>query len=695
MGLDTVSERRNCCKDRKIPKVVSTSNRLGSKVQKNDDKGKPTQRNYVVKNQKGDFSRSGTSNFLSPRKSMPSSLSRVTGNEELKRGSIYQSSESVRQMKKLGVLKGTRKIQSLRNSDSSLTFTIIDSLSRPNLKEVSPVTRKNGSILVSSKSCKISTSVGMNYIPPSSSELLHRPFRRPEDHSNAQSSSEGFLEICLDSKDVAGEPKLKCDRTSAPENDSNCLAEKDTLLKFSKSASVRVVMPEPSCQLESDPSKENSTAQISPLRKILHPTLKSKSLRNPSVTVAEPNGPTTIGSEGVKKNKTLRKSLLQDFSKIAHKAQCSEQLTKTEVSPVRTSPVHLHGLLRLESKHGMPFFELSLNDREDVLVAKTWRTDNAFNWVYTFYSISCKRKSNSSGWGPKVRNRESSMVGQMQASCYLCSEVRNAGSLDNSTVMEFVLYDTAHARKSVATQDQLTKDDGNSNLSAPWVSVNLHPHLEVAAIVVQVPFENKESLEGKIGNKVADAIPSSTVAANVKVITASGTHGLPNSDGGVPSPLLKRWRSSGGCDCGGWDMACPVAVFDNSSARDVADSSFIATQWPLQLFAQGAKEEVPALTMTFIEEGQYSVDFHAQLSTLQAFAICVALMNNREVSIAVGQESYSHSLHCKSLKSLLQEEVRILVEAVAEEEKRNVVRRKEGNLPYLAFKPPFSPIGRV
>lgn len=503
MGLDTVSERRNCCKDRKIPKVVSTSNRLGSKVQKNDDKGKPTQRNYVVKNQKGDFSRSGTSNFLSPRKSMPSSLSRVTGNEELKRGSIYQCSESVRQMKKLGVLKGTRKIQSLRNSDSSLTFTIIDSLSRPNLKEVSSVTRKNGSILVSSKSCKISTSVGMNYIPPSSSELLHRPFRRPEDHSNAQSSSEGFLEICLDSKDVAGEPKLKCDRTSAPENDSNCLAEKDTLLKFSKSASVRVVMPEPSCQLESDPSKENSKAQISPLRKILHPTLKSKSLRNPSVTVAEPNGPTTIGSEGVKKNKTLHKSLLQDFSKIAHKAQCSEQLTKTEVSPVRTSPVHLHGLLRLERKHGMPFFELSLNDREDVLVAKMWRTDNAFNWVYTFYSISCKRKSNSSGWGTKVRNRESSMVGQMQASCYLCSEVRNAGSLDNSTVMEFVLYDTAHARKSVATQDQLTKEDGNSDLSAPWVSVNLHPHLEVAAIVVQVPFENKESLEGKIGNKVS------------------------------------------------------------------------------------------------------------------------------------------------------------------------------------------------
>lgn len=87
-------------------------------------------------------------------------------------------------------------------------------------------------------------------------------------------------------------------------------------------------------------------------------------------------------------------------------------------------------------------------------------------------------------------------------------------------------------------------------------------------------------------NQVADSIPNNTAPGNVKVITASGTHGLPNSEEGVPSPLLKRWRSSGGCDCGGWDMACPVAVFDNSSAKNVADSSFMEKRQPLELFAQ-------------------------------------------------------------------------------------------------------------
>lgn len=104
---------------------------------------------------------------------------------------------------------------------------------------------------------------------------------------------------------------------------------------------------------------------------------------------------------------------------------------------------------------------------------------------------------------------------------------------------------------------------------------------------------------------------------------------------------------------------------------------------------------MPALTVTFIEEGQYSVDFHAQLSALQAFAICISLLHNTEVSTKLGQESCNHRLQCKSLKSLLQEEVRILVEAVAEEEKRKAEKRKEGMLPYLAFNPPFSPIGRV
>lgn len=36
-------------------------------------------------------------------------------------------------------------------------------------------------------------------------------------------------------------------------------------------------------------------------------------------------------------------------------------------------------------------------------------------------------------------------------------------------------------------------------------------------------------------------------------------------------------------------------------------------------------------------EGEYEVDFHAQLSTLQAFSICVSILHGTEATDAVGQ----------------------------------------------------------
>ncbi|KAM2549547.1 hypothetical protein TB1_013902 [Malus domestica] len=108
----------------------------------------------------------------------------------------------------------------------------------------------------------------------------------------------------------------------------------------------------------------------------------------------------------------------------------------------------------------MPFFEFSLECLKDVFVARTWKADNAINWVYTFHSIGSRKKSNASGWGLYDSDRDSSMVGQMQVSCYLCSELKD-GVFENSMVTEFVLYDIAHARQTCAAQEnsKCTPDD--------------------------------------------------------------------------------------------------------------------------------------------------------------------------------------------------------------------------------------------
>ncbi|XP_010241931.1 PREDICTED: uncharacterized protein LOC104586392 [Nelumbo nucifera] len=544
--------------------------------------------------------------------------------------------------------------------------------------------------------------------------------------------------------------------TSGPPSNGNDLMEGDTVCTFQKSSSTKVGMPHLPCRLENGPSKATPKGRFSPIRRMLDPIMKSKSHPSPSVSMAELGNLTTVEFPNMGRNQTLCKSLLNDLTKTVVKEESSAQFVNKYLrsSVVSSSPAHLHGLLKLEYKHGAPFFEFSLRNFEDVLMAKTWKANNAFNWVYTFHTMNGRKKKNSSGWGSRERHKEASMVGQMRVSCYLCSEIRNAGAFDNSMVTEFVLYDIGHATKSLAPEESSTcsldsikppkstgsgnlvkglsvdpnvvfdpakhklekqpasgSDGSNDSTPYPWAPADLHPNSEIAAIVIQVPFKKKDSFKDKQGvsGKVHsnlfefsmveqrnDGKQNSMKPANVKVVTATGIHGLPSTDNcGGPSPLLDRLRSGGHCDCGGWDMACPLLVFGNPPAQNVQDHQFMGSQQHLELFVQGAKDKMPALTIIAINEGQYSVDFHARLSTLQAFSICVAILHNAEVSTAVGQERNRQRLHSNSLKVLLEEEVRFLIEAVTGEEKRKFTKRKEEILPSSILNPPFSPIAQV
>lgn len=110
---------------------------------------------------------------------------------------------------------------------------------------------------------------------------------------------------------------------------------------------------------------------------------------------------------------------------------------------------------------------------------------------------------------------------------------------------------------------------------------------------------------------------------------------------------------------------------------------------------QGRKDKAPALTMTLKEDGQYSVDFHAQLSALQAFSICVAILHSMETSIVVGQENNVESLQSNILSVFVQDDIKGLLNAVREEKKQKVHKKVEQVFPSFVLNPPFSPIGRV
>ncbi|CAN6462460.1 unnamed protein product [Victoria cruziana] len=222
-------------------------------------------------------------------------------------------------------------------------------------------------------------------------------------------------------------------------------------------------------------------------------------------------------------------------------------------------------------------------------------------------------------------------------------------------------------------------------------------------MVIEVPLGKRECLKGKLKYDSVDhssTINHNTVildadnAANITVIIPGGIHGLPTSEAIYPSPLLDRWKTGGGCDCGGWDMACPIMTFDSHSSCNFNVFPFERNKQHLELFAQGCKEKVPALTINVIDKGLYSVSFHTKLSSLQAFAICVAVLHSSEISMPAGKENFQQKSVNNSLKALLEEDVKCSIETHPEDGKRKMSKRVDLQTNFM-LDPPISPIGRV
>ncbi|XP_058224685.1 uncharacterized protein LOC131333895 [Rhododendron vialii] len=469
------------------------------------------------------------------------------------------------------------------------------------------------------------------------------------------------------------DPKFRSNPNVGPISDGNGFQKRDGALISHESLSAKLALPHSPSQSESENSGPSSPkVQFRPFRKMLDPNIRG--------------------------NSTLRKSLPNDFSNTF---QLGSQFVKKDLSTsaVPSSPACLHGRLKLENKHGAPLFEFSLKSPKDLFVARTWKTDNGLNRVYTFHSFQNRRKSSaSSGWGLKDSKKASSMVGQMQESSYLCTELKDtAGAFNKSLATEFVLYDIAHARKSVAAHESPKKSSkSGKSPPGPWEPADLHPCLEIAAIVIQVPFRTGESLmfKGRVAKSDQQHQNLLDLSA-VNVVTPCGNHGLPSTDSLGPSPLLDRWRSGGGCDCGGWDNGCPLTVFGNPRIHSADDHRFMDNHPPLELFVQGSKENSPALRMRVTEQGWYSVDFHARLSPLQAFSICVAMLHCTKASIVVGPQIDNLLSKCNSPTVFTGEEVTNFLEAGQEKEKRKVSKKIEEIQPSVKLNPPFSPIARV
>lgn len=121
---------------------------------------------------------------------------------------------------------------------------------------------------------------------------------------------------------------------------------------------------------------------------------------------------------------------------------------------------------------------------------------------------------------------------------------------------------------------------------------------------------------------------------SITALVPADMHGLPKMKSCGPSPLIERWRFGGGCDCGGWDMGCALTLLHNRKQRrnsDLLETNSRAEDYnSLYVLSKGEREDTPALTMTAVADGLYSVSFQSQLTTLQVFSIVLSMLHSRE-----------------------------------------------------------------
>ncbi|PHT85554.1 hypothetical protein T459_07660 [Capsicum annuum] len=358
---------------------------------------------------------------------------------------------------------------------------------------------------------------------------------------------------------------------------------------------------------------------------------------------------------------------------------CSDQSCLSAAAPIS------QGMLQRRWKNGLPHYVFSIDGKKDVYAADLLKIDSPddkfLDYVYTFHSRPEGKKERG------FSARESHLVGKMTVSTSVTlsstkleiMETRFVvfGSMDqymdeiqtshtlrkNKRLAKKVtdVFRTSHSYK----QRSLSKFGGTNSIleDASWTpSVDMYddyyscgnalldqqipPNFELAAIVTRDPIYDrpKETETGGWGMKFLkksstgskNAPPQASMeccsrdtsdcSTSMDVIVPTGFHGGPRSRHVGPSSLLERWSSGGHCDCGGWDLGCPLTVLKTGNEA----SSLTTTSGDCQtfdLYLQGSKQSAPVMKISNIHDGLYYIHFHSTLSALQSFAIAAAFIH--------------------------------------------------------------------
>nr|GMD22431.1 uncharacterized protein LOC109156241 [Ipomoea batatas] len=380
-----------------------------------------------------------------------------------------------------------------------------------------------------------------------------------------------------------------------------------------------------------DKSSANGRSKSSPLRRLLDPLLKPRKSTSDHFT-----GSSEVDSTSRDRRSKSAPRQVESLTSRSMKVKLDLKGCKTiEVDnacpTAKHRPLRMQALFQVAVKNGVPLFKFAVENEGNILAATMKQvnspTKQKNNWIYSFCTIREMKKKGGNwanqGGKDKSRGYISSVIAQMKVSDAPFS-VSSQKSYCQSSIREFVLFATE------------TKESGQQ------IS-ELQPTHELAAIVVKLSHGSTRHLCSSAQQDLnsASAIESGSRGEvggcsgredfSMTVILPGGNHGLPGK--GEPSPLIERWKSGGSCDCGGWDLGCKLRVLANHCEviRGSSSANIQSTAGRFELFYQGDDQEnKPVFSLCAFKDGIFSVEYSSSLTLLQAFSICISILNVRK-----------------------------------------------------------------
>ncbi|KAK6646098.1 hypothetical protein PHAVU_L008743 [Phaseolus vulgaris] len=419
------------------------------------------------------------------------------------------------------------------------------------------------------------------------------------------------------------------------------------------------------CSGSDKPGDASKSRSSSPLRRLLDPLLKPKTGHRSMESSHK---------DVVLTNKNCRPSNVE-ISMEKKELVRGQRVGCTTISTVdlsknkKNAPSTFQALLRIAVKNGQPLFTFAVDNNSNILAATVKNLavskEDECDRIYTFFTFSEGKKKRGSWMNQASKSKGSDFihhaVAQMKVSGSHHYDSRSQNCVDSTANKEFVLFSV-----------KLKQGDGQIT--------DYEPSDELAAIVVKSPkaidFINYAHQTGRQNDDTQDL--------HVTVVLPTGVHSLPSNGG--PSSLIERWRKGGSCDCGGWDVACKLKILANESETyRKSRISKACFPHPFELFLQGNdqdQENQPAFSFSPFKPGVYSVAFDSSFSLLQAFSICISLVDGLISYELSGSRNYMEGKNPRETVLVQTDELK--------------ASGKSEDIPatYVAY-PPHSPVGRV